>query len=79
MKIGKEIKPGDLIIWDEETDVRGIIVGLVIERDYSDDSEPAVLIQFIESAPCPPNYLHYYDREIKAWTDEGIVRVQSAT
>jgi len=75
------MKVGDLIIWDEEGNgfYSGAVAGLIIERDDSDPNEPAVLVQFIESAPCPPNYLHYYDWEIELWTKEGTVRVQRAT
>ena len=75
------MKPGDLIIWDEEGNgfYSGAVAGLIIERDDSDPNEPAVLVQFIESPPCPPNYLHYYDREIELWAKEGTVRVQHAT
>tara|TARA_R110000824_G_scaffold42260_1_gene124691 strand:+ start:983 stop:1213 length:231 start_codon:yes stop_codon:yes gene_type:complete len=76
------VRPGDLIIWDEEANgfKFGVVAGLIIERDYSDDSEPAVLVQFIE--PCGSqlhSYLHYYDREIELWAKEGTVRVQRAS
>lgn len=75
------MKPGDLIIWEEECATGGIVMGLVVERDYSDDSEPAVLVQFIEprGIHLQVQKLHYYDREIKEWADEGTVRIQSAT
>ena len=74
------MKIGDLIVWEEECATSGIVMGLVVERDYSDPTEPAVLVQFIESRGIHlHSYLHYYDREIKEWADEGTVRVQSAT
>jgi len=68
------VKPGDLIIFWEGADV---VVGLVIERDYNDDSEPAVLVQLMDEPDRIP--LHYYDREVSEWVGEGTVTVQSAT
>ena len=70
------MKVGDLIIFHE---VQGDVPALVIERVDSADDDPAALVQFIEPPPSPPNYLHYYDREIELWTKEGTVRVQHAT
>jgi hypothetical protein len=73
------VKLGDLIIWDEEANgfKFGVVAGLIIERDYNDDSEPAVLVQFLDTPEYMPR--HYYDREVAEWAADGTVRVQHAT
>ena len=65
---------GDLIIFhEEERDV----VGLVVARCADDPDVPAVLVQFIDDPDRMP--LHYYDREVTEWDEDGEIKIQYAT
>lgn len=71
--------PGDLVKFHNIRipfgEVRQHELGLVVRRDFTDATEPAVLITFPHAQG---QEYHYYDLELTEWEAAGTIEVQRA-
>ena len=71
-------RPGDLIVFHEQSDVWGLVVSE--ESGNLDDDLPAVLIHFFNDplATGDTHPLHYYQYELMDWIKKGDITIHHA-